>query len=173
MAVNIIIDANGFQIMDLNTQLLNKQIVLNADKERLKLILTIKQAVFKDNEKLELTVNMDWPYMQTYIPNLSGLCVWGNNDFGFEEPNGARVLSNPVTAKYYNTYDLIVDSIVSGRHGQNYMMGVNGYIMLADNIAGANNQPPRVTMASYEPKAGASSSYDMSVQTWVQNFINM
>ncbi|HOY38274.1 MAG TPA: hypothetical protein PLK75_03155 [Bacteroidales bacterium] len=172
MAANIIIDANGFQIMDLNTQLLNKQIVLNADKEKLKLILTIKQAVFKDNEKLEFTVNMDWPYMQTYIPNLSGLCVWGNDDFGFNEPNGACILSNPVSAKYYNTYDLIVDSIVSGRHGQNYMMGVNGEIVLADNIAGANNKPPRVTMASYELKEGASSTYDLSVETWVQSFIN-
>lgn len=173
MGVDIFLDANGFQMMDLNDELLNKQIVLNQDKEKLKLILTVKQAVFKNNEKLELTVNMDWPYMQTYIPNLTGLCVWGNDDFGFDVPNGAKVLSNPVAAKYYNTYDLIVDSIVSGRHGQNYMMGVNGYIMLADNIAGDNNQPPRVTMASYEPKEGASSTYDMSVQTWVQNFIIM
>jgi len=42
----------------------------------LRLKLTVKQAVFKDNERLDLVIDLDWEAIQVYIPNLTGLKIW-------------------------------------------------------------------------------------------------
>lgn len=171
IAFNIPISNDGFLTLEFEENLVGKKIVINNEKERLKVELTIKQALFKNNERLELCIDLDWPFLQTFIPNTSGLCLWGNGDCGFGAPNQGTSITNHANALYYNTYEMTVDSILAGRHSSSYLFGVSGYISLGDDVAGAGNQPPRVYMASDQVKTGTNASYDLSVVSWVQNYI--
>ncbi|MBN2777993.1 MAG: hypothetical protein JXR36_10130 [Bacteroidales bacterium] len=171
MSFSIPVSNDGFLILDFDENLIGKKLVFNSDKERLNLELTIKQIIFKDKDKLEMTVDFDWPYLQTFIPNVSGLCLWGNDDCGFGVPNGMKPIPNHAEARYYDTYEMAIDSLIAGRHSSSYLFGVSGYISIGDDIAGANNQPPRVSMASYETKQGTNTSYDLSTTSMIYNYI--
>lgn len=172
LAFDIPISNDGFSNLEFEEDLIGKKIILNEDKEKLKVEITIKQALFKNNEKLEFCIDLDWPFLQTYIPNVNDFCLWGNGDCGFGAPNKGKPITNHTEALYYNTYDMTVDSVLAGRHSSSYLFGVSGYISLGDDVAGSNNQPPRVYMASTEKKTGTNTSYDLSTMSWVQNYIS-
>ncbi|MDD3686399.1 MAG: hypothetical protein PHE56_06495, partial [Bacteroidales bacterium] len=171
MGFYIPVSNDGFLTLEFDENLIGKKIIINSDKERLKVELTINQALFRNKDKLELNIDLDWPFLQTYIPNVSGLCIWGNDDIGFGAPNQKRSITNHAEAIYYGTYEMVIDSITAGRHSSSYLIGLSGYIMLGDDISGASNQPPRVNMASYQIFTGTNSSYDLSSVSWVQNYI--
>ena len=162
---------NGMQTSSLGEKLVGEKVTFNADKEKLQMDLLIKQAVFKDKERLELVVDLDWPSIELFVPNLSGLCVWGNEDFGFYSPNGKKALANQITAKYYKTYDLAIDTISAGKYSNNYLMGVSGTVFLAEDISGKDNAPPRINLASYQKVESAKTNFSIGTNQWVQDYI--
>ncbi|HYX05166.1 MAG TPA: hypothetical protein VE912_00395, partial [Bacteroidales bacterium] len=167
------LNSEGIGLSNIGKLLEGEKVIFNADKDNLKVEVTIKKAVFKDKERLELVADLDWPAIQAFTGNISGLCVWGNEKFGFNLPDGKKALTRQISAKYYNTYDLTIDSVMAGKSGNNYLIGVCGLINLSDDISGKDDAPPRVSLASFQTVENVSSRYDMGSTGWVYNYIRL
>lgn len=162
---------DGLQTSNVGGLLANRKVMFNADKEKLKVEVTLKQAVFRDNERLEMVVDIDWPAIQAFASGIQGLCVWGNEDFGFAVPNGKKALSRQFSGKYYGTYDITIDSVMAGKTGNKYLVGFSGNIILSDDISGKNNTPPRVNLASFQAVDNVTSNYELGSVSWVQQYV--
>ncbi len=120
---------------------------LNPDKEKLHVILNIKRAVFTQNDRLELTTDIEWPAMQCIATDVSGLTIWGDQSIGFGTPNGTKVLDEQIKGMYEGTYEVTIDSIFASRYFNDYMIGFSGSIALSDDITG-DNGPPRFNVGA-------------------------
>ncbi len=138
MAYTLPLSAEGFQHGYLNDDFQNFTVELNPDKEKLHITMTVKQATFTDNERLELVVDLDWPGIQCLAENINGLSIWGDQNIGFGERNGKKVLENQLTGLYENTYDITIDSLVATKMYNDYLIGYIGNIVLSEDISGEN-----------------------------------
>ncbi|MFH2096731.1 MAG: hypothetical protein ABIJ16_13565, partial [Bacteroidota bacterium] len=150
MAYTVPLTYNGFQAGYLDDNLQNFVVSLNPDKEKLHIDLIVKQAVFAENERLDLVVDLDWPGIQCYAENIDGLSVWGNQDIGYGEPNGVKALTTQLNGLYENSFEITIDSLVASRLGSDYLFGYIGTILLSDDISGDNGPSRFISGATRE-----------------------
>lgn len=173
LTYTIPVSQEGLQISSLTEKLIGERVSFNADKEKLRLDIIIKQAVFKNKERIEMVVDMDWPGLELYAKNLSQLCVWGNEKFGFGTPDGKKALARQLPAKYDKTYDVTIDTVSAGKYSNSFLMGVSGSVFLSEDISGKNDSPPRLNLASYQKIESATPSYEIGSNAWVQKYISL
>src|SRR5207253_8342263 len=87
-----------------------------------KIPITIKRAVFKGKNHLELDLTMSWPHFSLNLTGVQRFCIWGNGNIGFDVPNGKAALTYQATGKSSN-YDITVDYLGCGRNGNAYDIG--------------------------------------------------
>ncbi|MFO7842816.1 MAG: hypothetical protein R6V16_03320 [Bacteroidales bacterium] len=171
LVYSIPLSQQGLESCSIEDMLVGEKVSFNPGKEKLQVDLLIKQAIFKDNERLELVVDFDWPGIQTYAANISGLCVWGNGKFGFNIPDGKKALTKHISGKYYDTYDITIDTLTAGKYAKNFLVGVSGSVNLSSDISGKDDAPPRINLASYQNLEFASLDY--GGQNWVRDYITL
>lgn len=108
--------------------------------------ITIKRAVFKGKNRLEMDLNLRWPHFQLQMNEVQRFSVWGNGNIGFDLPNGKAALSNQAQGKAGN-FDITVDYLGCGRNGNAYAFGASAKINLDEEISGETG-PPVVNMYS-------------------------
>lgn len=148
---HIPIDNNGLQVSFLDDDLTEREVIFNDAYDELRVIMTVKQAVFKDNERLEMVVDLDWAGIQVQVGNLSELSLWGNGNFGFYVPNGDKGITSR-TGTYADTYDLTISGVTAAYHNETYGIGFLGSIVLGDESSGISGEtegePPLVNLTS-------------------------
>lgn len=131
---------SGFKSGYLDQSLDNFQYTYNESGGDQKLLITIKRAVFADKERLDMTLDIEWPKINAVLSNVSGFKVWGDYSIGFGSPNGAVSLDNRVTGKM-DDFVLFIDGIGAAKQAGTYAFGTTVTLNMSEDVAGANGPP--------------------------------
>ncbi len=131
---------NGFQTGYLDKDLANTSFSFNPDGGQQKINLTIRKAVFLYNEKLQMSVDIDWPELGVKLQAVNGFCAWGNYSIGFYQPNSTVNLTNQVAGKL-NGFDVTLQTVGCGSSEAAYGIGSNMIVVMAENVSGPNGAP--------------------------------
>ncbi len=124
-------DNNGLQVSFLDDDLVNKEVVLRQSSRELRLELTVKQAVFKDNERLDLVIDLQWEALGIHLTNVTEFKIWGSREIGFRTPGGAKGLTN-VVGKFDNQFEITIFGIAAGFFGDTYAVNFITHMVLGD-----------------------------------------
>ena len=135
------LDEYGFGTGYLINALNNYAFTFNAagaEEQKINVVLT--RAIFKNNNRLEMDINLTWPHFSLTLNQLQKFCAWGNGNIGFETPNGITPLTYQATGKA-SSYDIQTDKVGCGRVANVYSFGISSRIIMADDISGDNGAP--------------------------------
>jgi len=130
----------GFMPGYLDESIENKTFPFNAGSEQEKLLLTFNRGYFADNNRLETTVTVEWPYLKVTFPNLPLFRIWGNYDIGFSSPNNGCTMAKQIRTRL-NGFEITIDGIGAGRQGNAYAIGTTANIVMAEDASGENGPP--------------------------------
>ena len=102
--------------------------------------ITITRAVFADRERLDMTLDLEWPSLKIAAHSLTGFKSWGNYKIGFLTPNGTMTLSTQLNGSLSN-YPVAFDAIGAGSSNGAYAFGITGKAVLAEDVSGSNGAP--------------------------------
>ncbi|MFL5753280.1 MAG: hypothetical protein ACJ76F_07735, partial [Bacteroidia bacterium] len=162
------ITSDGFEDGYMDVNLNTKSVVFNDNVPGKKVTMQIKQAVFADRERLDLTVDLNYHSLSAQMTNLQNLKLWGNGNFGFNVKNGIMPLTTQVTGVFENKFDLVMDSVGAARIDNVYGFTFRSTLVVSDDIAGKDG-PPRMDFLSAEavegmPEDAPSASGEESTQ---------
>lgn len=131
----------GFNEGYLLNGLANTQFTFNPQgSAEQKIKITIKRAVFKNRSRLEMDLDLNWPYFNINIIGIQRFSVWGNTNIGFDVPNGKSALTYQAQGKSSN-FDIMVDYLGCGRSGNAYAFGASAKINMDEEISGDIGAP--------------------------------
>lgn len=135
------LDEYGFGTGYLINGLNNYAFTFNAaGSQEQKINITITRALFKNNNRLEMEMNLVWPHFSISLNQLQKFCAWGNGNIGFETPNGICALTYQATGKA-SSYDIQTDRVGCGRVANLYSFGISSRIVMAEDISGDDGAP--------------------------------
>ncbi len=130
----------GFQPGFLDEEIENKTFAFNKEGGEQQLALTFNRGYFADNERLETTVTIEWPFLGLSFEKIPAFRIWGNYDIGFGLPNGAFALAQQMQTKVKG-FEITIDGIGAGRQGNLYTIGTTAKIVMAKDVAGEAGPP--------------------------------
>jgi len=148
MPYTLPLSVDGFTHGYLDDDFQNFVVDLNPDKDKLHIAIQVKQAVFADNERLDLSVDMDWQAIQCMAENINGLSIWGDQNIGFGERNGKKALETQLTGLLEGQYAITIDSLLASKMYGNYLIGYIGTIALGEDISSGDGPTRYVTGAT-------------------------
>lgn len=152
---------NGFSQGYL-TDIQNKSYTFNPNAGQQEMTLAIKTAVFENQEKLRIAMDVIWPYIGLNLTNLTNFYAFGTYEIGFDTPNGTYTLPEVVQSKL-ETFDIDIDFIGAGSNNGLYGIGTSAKINLGDDVAGGK-EAPQVNLYSLMPSSFISGSFTTSTQ---------
>ena len=108
--------------------------------------LTIQKAIFADNERLDLVLDITIPYIETEMKGVEDFRVYGDHFIGFGKRNGAKDLAEQATGTY-DGFTMYIDKIGAGLQGTDYVFSYSATMPLGEEVSGENG-PPRLNIAS-------------------------
>jgi len=102
--------------------------------------LTIKKAVFVKNERLDIVVDIEIPYINAKMSEVSDLRVYGDYYIGFGKRNGAQDLTEQVEGSY-DGFKIYIDKIGCGLANGEYQFSYSATMPLGDEVSGENGAP--------------------------------
>ena len=111
--------------------------------------ITIQKAVFVENERLDLIVDIKIPYIEVEMTEVADLRVYGDNYIGFGKKNGAQDLAEQVEGSY-DGFTIYLDKIGCGLSGSEYIFSYSATMPLGDEMSGEEGAP-RVDIYSSSP----------------------
>jgi len=145
MPYTLPLSVDGFTHGYLDNDFQNFVVDLNPDKDKLHIAIKVKQAVFAENERLDLTVDMDWQAIQCMAENIDGLSIWGDQNIGFGERNGKKGLETQLTGLLEGQYTITIDSLLASKMYGDYLIGYIGTIALGEDISSGEGPTRFVT----------------------------
>jgi hypothetical protein len=136
----------GFQPGFLDEDLEGKQFVYNKGSKENELLITFNKGYFADNERLENTITVEWPYLDITYSNLPMFRIWGNYDIGFGSPGGSYTLANQLQTRIKG-FEITIDGIGAGRQGNAYAIGTTANIVMAEDASGEDG-PTKINFYS-------------------------
>ena len=143
-------DDNGLQESFLDNSIDGRTVTLNDDKPELRTVITVQQAVFKNNDHLEMTVDIDWPELNYTATNLTELHLYGDMGVGFGGRNLPKLMTNQPVVTYYDKFDISVEKVTVGLVDAAYFVALEGTIPLTDDISGETGAP-QALLVSHDP----------------------
>ena len=148
MPYTLPLSVDGFTHGYLDNNFQNFVVDLNPDKEKLHIAINVKQAVFVENERLDLVVDMEWDAIQCFAGNIDGLSIWGDQNIGFGERNGKKALENQLTGLLEGEYTITIDSLLASKMYGDYLIGYIGTIALGEDISSGDGPARFMTGAT-------------------------
>ncbi len=146
----------GYLLEDLE----NQTFEYNADSDEEKLLLTFTRGYFADNERLETTVTIEWPYLDITFEDIPMFRIWGNYDIGFGSANAAFSLSEQMQT-ILKGYEMTIDGIGAGREGNAYAIGTSAKMVMAEDASG-DDGPPVINFYSIFESSKIDENYVLS-----------
>lgn len=112
----------------------------NPDVEDQVIYGVVQRAVFEEDERLSLTLDLSWPALGIEMTGVSYFKAWGNYNIGFYTPEGIYALDEQLTTTYKD-YPITIDGIGAGRSSGLYGFGVTGKVALGDDVSGDTGAP--------------------------------
>ncbi|NJM14252.1 MAG: hypothetical protein HC896_01705 [Bacteroidales bacterium] len=132
----------GLQTGYLAEDLAEQQFCFNKGNTEQEVLVKINRGVFADKERIDLNIDLTWPYIEAEMKAVEGVRLWGNYGAGFYVPNGSINLTSRAQGMVKG-YQITLHTLGCGRNGNIYSFGVSGDMVMGDDIAGANG-PPQV-----------------------------
>ena len=131
---------DGFLEGFLDEELTGKTFIYNEEGGEQRMMITINRAVFQEKERLDMNIDLDWPFTQVKMDALNHFRIWGNYQIGFVQPKGVASL---VVQKQGNINDFLItmDYIGCGRDGDLYAIGTSADIIMGEDVAGKDGAP--------------------------------
>ena len=129
----------------------------NSENEQQRLKIKVSRAVLEQNERINMTLDIQWPALGLDLKGVKHFKVWGNYNIGFYTPEGVNALDRQIVTKYKG-YSVTIDAISAGRNSGNYGFGVSGKISLGDDVSG-DQGPPSFNMYSIAKNASLPGDY--------------
>ncbi|MEM6297078.1 MAG: hypothetical protein AAF740_00140 [Bacteroidota bacterium] len=126
----------GYLVQGLN----NQNFIFNPGDYDQEMYITIQRAVFKENEYLDMEIDLTWPRLEATAEGVSGFRIWGDNTIGFTEKNGKRNFSTQVAGKLDKT-PVSIQAVSAG-----YSFGSFGFytemaVVMGEDVVGENGPP--------------------------------
>lgn len=142
-------------------QLDNTSFTFNEDGGEQRLDITIRRAVFADNNRLNMTIDVGWPALKAEMKSLVGFKAWGDYNIGFNVKNGALPLVKRLQTDM-NGYPVVVHTIGAGGGDGNYSFATTLDVQLGNDVSGGKGSPQvnvySVQENKYAPKGKGSAA---------------
>ncbi|MEO9964868.1 MAG: hypothetical protein ABJF11_03715 [Reichenbachiella sp.] len=102
--------------------------------------ILIKRAVFADNNRLNMTIDVEWPALEITMKSVVGFKAWGDYTIGFNTKNGALPLSQRLNGKM-SGYPVVIHTIGAGSSEGNYSFATTIDSQLGDDVSGGEGAP--------------------------------
>lgn len=130
----------GFMPGYLHNDIEGRTFEYNAGSEEQKLLLTFDRGYFADNERLETTVSIEWPYLDVSFSSIPMFRIWGDYDIGFGGKNEAFTLAQQKQTRLKG-FEITIDGIGAGRQANAYAIGLTSKIVMAEDASGPDGPP--------------------------------
>ncbi len=161
------INDQGFNLGSFDNTLNGTVINFNPSGGEQKMVVTLKRAVFADNERLDCTVDLNSPILKHTFNALNDFRIYGDLFIGFGKRNGSHKLSNQVKLKYegfnINVYELGA-SLVDGK----YALSIRTTAPMGNDVAGKQG-PPILDFSSVAPIANKPADVNLSDPKYAAN----
>ncbi len=137
--------------------LVNTRFTFNTDDEN-ELLVDIKRAVFEENERLEMTLNISWPALGIEVNGVDHFKAWGDYNIGFYTPDGLAALTRQLSGEFH-TYPVMIDALAAGRSRGRYGFSALGKVVMAENVSGTDG-PPAVNIYTLQSNGLLNGSYN-------------
>ncbi len=101
---------------------------------------TIKRAVFEDNERMDLVVDIEIPYIEVKMTEVENLRAYGDYYIGFGKRNGAQALAEQVLGSY-DGFTIYLDKIGAGFSNGEYQFSYSATMPLGEEMSGEEGAP--------------------------------
>ena len=145
------LEENGFASGYLNQSLENQFFVYNPYGGENKINMTIKRAVFENQDHLDLVVDIQIPALANHkLQNIKDFHVYGDDYIGFKERNGSYKLPDrPIVD--YNGYPLSLLEIGAALHKGDYVFSYQCEMKMGEGFTGENDKTPFFFVHSFMP----------------------
>ncbi len=133
----------------LTQDLTNRDLVFNPFGGENRVNVTIKRAVFADNERLDLEIDAELVGVNATVTGIDDFRVYGNNMIGIGAPNGSKALTTQVTGEYKG-FDAQIFSVGAALFNGSYVFSYETQIDMGEGVAGEDG-PPILAVSSIEP----------------------
>lgn len=103
--------------------------------------IDIKRAVLAGNERVVMTIDIDWPGLGIELKSLIGFSAWGDYNIGFDQKNGTLSLVERVNATLGGEFPVTLAVIGAGASDGHYAIGTKADIQLGNDVAGNEKAP--------------------------------
>ncbi len=125
----------GFKPGDLDKSLAGLEFAFNPDGGDQKINLKIERAVFADNERMDMTLDVDWPGLNFKLESVDNFKAWGNLKIGFGKPNGTTPLTHQQSGSI-KSFPITIENIGAGSTDGLYAFGVSTIIIMSEDATG-------------------------------------
>lgn len=129
----------------------------NRDGGDLALNVAIKKAEIVDKERIQMTLDLEWPSLEVAFTGVPNFTVWGNYSVGFFTPEGIVALPSQVRANF-KTYPVTIDALSAGRNADYYGIAISGKVVMGDDVSG-DDGPPAFNLYSLEQNGLLDTEY--------------
>lgn len=136
----------GFETGYLNESLEHHGFVFSPYGGENRVDLTIQKATFADNERIDLVLDIEIPYIEATMTGVEDFRVYGDYYIGFGKANGAKDLEEQVKGTY-DGFTMYIDKIGAGLQGSDYVFSYSATMPLGEEVAGEEGAP-RLNIAS-------------------------
>ncbi|MEP1093929.1 MAG: hypothetical protein ABJG78_02400 [Cyclobacteriaceae bacterium] len=143
------VTTDGFEVGYLDEELEERYFSFNRYGGENKVDFTIKRAVFAQNERLDLVVDVELPTLGITMTGVEDFRAYGDYFIGFGKRNGALPLAQQVVGEY-DGFDLFIDQVGASFANGSYAFSYSATMPLGEEFSG-DNGPPRINMHSVEP----------------------
>ncbi len=130
----------GFNAGSFDKTLDGTVVNFNPDGGEQKQIVTIKRAVFANNERLDCTIDLESPVLKHTFKALNSFRIYGDMFIGYGKRNGSQKLSKQVKLKYEG-YNINVFELGASLVDGNYAMSLRTTAPLGNDVAGKTGPP--------------------------------
>lgn len=140
------ITSEGFQTGYLDQQLKDRALSFNPYGAANRMDLKLKRAVFKDNEYLQINLDMEHVGIKSKFNGLDDFRIYGDGYIGFGKKNGKLALANSIEGDYKG-FKVLVNEIMASYDAGFYHIALLSTINFGTYVAG-NNGSPEVALSS-------------------------
>lgn len=139
-AYTIPINDKGFNTGSFDNTLDGTIIKFNPSGGEQAQIITLKRAVFADNERLDCTVDLNSPILKHTFKALTDFRIYGDMFIGYGKRNGSHKLSKQVKL-VYESFNINVFELAASLTGGKYALSIRSTAPLGSDVAGKTGPP--------------------------------
>ncbi|MEM7548840.1 MAG: hypothetical protein AAF363_04150 [Bacteroidota bacterium] len=140
--------SDGFEVGYLDETLEERSFVFNRYGGENRVDVTILRAVFEENERLTLSVDLEIPYIGVLMSSVEDFRVYGDYHIGFGKRGGSLALNEHVEGEY-DGYEIILDEVAASFSNRSYAFSYSATMPLGEEFNG-DGGPPRINIHSVE-----------------------